>query len=133
MTSYERATELAPNDATYWRLLATFCVENAVHLQDVGLPAAQKAVELAPKDAQALDVLGWSQLSLGQFYTAEQTLLSALELAPDYAAARLHLAMTYLQTGKREAAYDQLRRTVELDPNGATGQQAGQILKQYFP
>ncbi len=133
LTSYERATELAPNDATYWRLLATFCVENAVHLQDVGLPAAQKAVELAPKDAQALDVLGWSQLSLGQFYTAEQTLLSALELAPDYAAARLHLAMTYLQTGKREAAYDQLRRTVELDPNGATGQQAGQILKQYFP
>ena len=133
LASYQRATELAPNDATYWRLLATFCVEYAVHLQDVGLPAAQKAADISPKDAQTLDVLGWSQLSVGQFYTAEQTLLSALELAPDYALARLHLAMTYLQTGKRTEAYNQLRRVVELDPNGAIGQQAAQVLKQYFP
>jgi tetratricopeptide (TPR) repeat protein len=133
LASYQRATELAPSDATYWRLLATFCAEYAVHVQDVGLPAAQKAVDLSPKDAQALDVLGWSQLSLGQFYTAEQTLLAALKLAPEDALAHLHLAMTYLQTGKLTEAYDQLCRAVELDPNGATGQQASQILKQYFP
>lgn len=133
LASFQRATELAPSDAMYWRLLATFCAENAVQVRDVGLPAAQKAADLTPKDSQALDVLGWSQLSVGQFYTAEQTLLAALKLAPDYALARLHLAMTYLQTGKRDDAYDQLRRVLELDPNGAAGQQAAQILKQYFP
>ena len=133
LANYQRATELAPNDAVYWRLLATFCAEYAVQVQEVGLPAAHKAVELVPKDAQALDVLGWSQLSQGQFYTAEQTLLAALKLAPDDALARLHLAMTYLQEGKRTDAYDQLRRAVDLDPNGAAGQQAAQVLKQYFP
>ena len=133
LASFQRATELAPTQAVYWRLLATFCVEYAVHVQDVGLPAAQKAADLSPKDAQTLDVLGWSQLSLGKFYTAEQTLLAALKLAPDYALVRLHLAMTYLQEGKRTEAYDQLRRAVELDPNGTAGQQAAQVLKKYFP
>jgi tetratricopeptide (TPR) repeat protein len=133
LSNFQRATELAPEQSTYWRLLAIFCVENGAQIDDVGLPAAQKAADLTPEDPQALDTLGWAQLALGRFYTAEQTLLSALELSPNFAAARLHLAMVYLQTGDRNAAYDQLRQVLELDPNGAAGQQADLMLKQNFP
>lgn len=133
LSNFQRATELAPDESAYWRLLAVFCVENGVHVEDVGLPAAQQAVDLSPEDPLALDILGWTQLSLGKFYTAEQTLFSALALAPDYASAHLHLALVYLQTGDRTAAYAHLRRVMETDPNGVSGRQAEMILKQYFP
>ena len=45
LTAYQRATELAPNDATYWRMLAMFCADNGVQVLDIGLPAAKKAAE----------------------------------------------------------------------------------------
>jgi tetratricopeptide (TPR) repeat protein len=133
LSNFQRATELVPADAAYWRLLAVFCVEYGVQVESIGLPAAQEAVNLAPEDPLSLDILGWAQLSLGRYYTAEQTLLSALEFAPDFANAHLHLALVYLQTGNRNAAYDHLRHVVEVDPNGTTGHQADLILKQYFP
>jgi tetratricopeptide (TPR) repeat protein len=129
---YQRATELAPDDASTWRLLATFCAQYGVQVQTVGIPAAQTAVDLAPQDALALDVLGWNQLSAGWLYSAEENLLAALELAPDLAAAHLHLALVYLQKGDRDAAYEELLLVRELDPQGVFGQQADQILIQNF-
>jgi tetratricopeptide (TPR) repeat protein len=133
IATFLRATELAPDDAGYWLVLAAFCLETGVHIEDVGLPAAQKAVDLTPEDPRALDILGWAQLSLGKYYTAEQILLAALALSPDFTSAHLHLALVYLQTGDRTAAHAHLLRIKEIDPNGASGQQADMILKQYFP
>ena len=130
---YQSATDLAPQDATNWRLLATFCAEYGVQVQEVGLPAAHKAVELAPNDVLALDVLGWNQLNAELLYSAEQTLLAALEIAPDFPAAHLHLALTYLKKGDRDSAREHLLRVRELDPDGLYGQQAQQVLSQYFP
>jgi protein O-GlcNAc transferase len=133
IAAYQRATELARKESIYWRLLAVFCVANNVQVEDVGLPAAQKAVELAPEDASALDVLGWSYLSSGRLSLAEQTLLDAIELAPEFASAHLHLGMTYLAQADRDAAYLELTRARDLDPQGEVGQFAAQLLGQYFP
>jgi len=54
LDAYQHATELAPDDSTYWRLLAVFCAENGVRVEDLGLPAARQAAELAPEDPLAL-------------------------------------------------------------------------------
>jgi cytochrome c-type biogenesis protein CcmH/NrfG len=132
-SAYQRATELAPNESTYWRLLAIFCAENGVRVEDVGLPAAQKAVDLAPDNLAALDVLGWSYLSSGRYYTAEQTLLDVISRDANYLPARLHLAMNYLAQGNRTPAYNELIYIRDADPNGANGQMAGEMLKRYFP
>ncbi len=132
LTAYQTATQLAPNDPTYWRLLAAFCSENGVQVLGVGLPAARKAADLAPRDAQVLDVLGWSYLSAGYYYSAEQTLKQAIQIEPGLASAHLHLAETYLGNGARASALDELNRTIQLDPGGPSGQIAGQMLKQYF-
>ena len=43
LTAYQRATVLAPNKSTYWRLLAVFCAENGVHLEGVGFPSCEKS------------------------------------------------------------------------------------------
>ena len=133
LTAYQHATELAPNESTYWRLLAVFCAENGVHLDDVGLPAAQKSVDLAPDDPSALDALGWAYLSSGRYANAEETLLGVIKRFPDYLPAHIHLAMTYLAQGNRAAALDKLNYVQSADPNGANGEMAKQLLKQYFP
>jgi tetratricopeptide (TPR) repeat protein len=133
LAAYQRATELAPNESTYWSLLAVFCAENNVHLEDVGLPAAQKAVEISPDDPSALDSLGWTYLSSGRYANAEQTLLDAIKRFPRYLPAQIHLAMTYLAQGNHTAAFDTFTSVQNADPNGAYGEMAKQLLKQYFP
>ncbi|MDO9302838.1 MAG: tetratricopeptide repeat protein [Anaerolineales bacterium] len=133
LAAYQRATELAPNESTYWRLLAVFCAENGAQLEDVGLPAAQKAVNLAPNDPLTLDALGWAYLSSGRYANAEQTLLDVVARFPDHLPAHIHLALTYLAQGSRAAAFDKLTYVQSADPNGADGEMAKQLLKKYFP
>jgi tetratricopeptide (TPR) repeat protein len=133
LNAYQHATDLAPDDSTYWRLLAVFCASGGVHVEDVGLPAAHKAVELSPQDALALDALGFSYYSSARFANAEKTLLDAIALSPEYFPAHIHLAMTYLAQGDRPAAFKSLTFVHDTDTGGANGLYAGQLLKQYFP
>ncbi|MBC7878355.1 MAG: tetratricopeptide repeat protein [Anaerolineales bacterium] len=133
LTAYQHATELAPNEPTYWRLLAVFCAENGIHIEDVGLPAAQKAVELAPDDPFALDALGWSYLSSGRYASAEQTLLDVIARFPSHLPARIHLAMAYLAQGNQASAFNELNYVIDADAGGLDGLFAEQLIKQYFP
>ncbi len=133
LTAYQKATELSPNDAAYWRLLAMFCADNNVQVMDTGLPAAKQAAELAPDDPLVLDALGWSYLQAGYLYNAQQTLLKAVQAAPDYALAHLHLAETYLRSGDKTSALTELNLARQLDGEGSTGKLAAQLIQQYFP
>jgi tetratricopeptide (TPR) repeat protein len=128
LQSYQYATTLAPDDATYWMLLAAFCAQNNVNVNDVGVPAAQKAVVLSKNDPAALDVLGWAYLQAGRYIEAESALELALEHDPQYASAHLHLAAVYLQTNDRVSAYDHLIQARDLG-----SAEAEAALKQYFP
>jgi tetratricopeptide (TPR) repeat protein len=84
LEAYQHAVELAPSESTYWRLLALFCADNDVRVLDIGLAAALKAVELAPKDPQALDVLGWTYAQAGYLSKSEQALLQACIRPPSF-------------------------------------------------
>lgn len=128
LQAYQYATSLVPDDASYWRLLADFCARNGINIRDVGLPAAQKAVRLTPKDARALDTLGWLLMLDGRNYEAERFLYQALDTDPQLASAHYHLGVLYLQTDDRVAAYDHLLQARDL---GNT--QAEELLRQYFP
>jgi tetratricopeptide (TPR) repeat protein len=133
LEQYQSATAVAPGESTYWRLLATFCVQHTIQLEDVGLPAAQKAVELAADDVPALDVLGWTYMSSGRLALAEETLQMALKKEPDFASAHLHLGMTYLAQANPDVARTELERARDINPNDPVSQFAEQLLKQYFP
>ena len=128
LEAYQRATTLAPEDASYWRLLAIFCGQNNVNVNDVGVPAAQKAVVLSKEDATSLDVLGWLLLMDSRYEEAERMLTHTLELDSQNASAHLHLGMLYLQTNNRASAYDHLIKARDLGNTDAE-----MILKQYFP
>ncbi|MBL8101944.1 MAG: tetratricopeptide repeat protein [Anaerolineales bacterium] len=133
LNSYQRAAELAPTDPTYWRLLAVFCAENGIHVEDIGLPAAQNAAQLAPNDPFALDTLGWAYLSSGRYANAEQTLLDVISSYPNHFPAYIHLAMTHLAQGNRAAAFNQLTFVRDADAGGNYAALADEMLKQYFP
>jgi tetratricopeptide (TPR) repeat protein len=133
LASYQNATAMAPEDPAYWRQLAMFCADSGVQVLEIGLPAARKAVQLAPDDPQAQDALGWSYAQAGYLYNAQQALVKASALAPDLALAHLHLAETYLRAGNREAALQELNQVRRIDADGPTGEVAAQLLRQYFP
>lgn len=133
LAAYQRAVELAPNEAAYWSLLAVFCADYGIYLEEIGLPAANKALEISPDDPSALDALGWVYLSSGRYASAEQVLSDAAARFPDNLSISLHLAMTYLAQGERSAAYDVLIRIQNLNPNGAYGEAAARLLEQRFP
>jgi Flp pilus assembly protein TadD len=128
LQAYQTATTLAPEDASYWRLLAIFCAQNNINVRDVGVPAAQKAVILTPEDPDALDVLGWLLTLDARYDEAERMLARALELDPHSAAVHLHLGMLYLQTNDRTSAYDHLVKARDLGDK-----EADIVLKRYFP
>jgi Flp pilus assembly protein TadD len=133
LDAYQKATELAPDQAVYWRLLATFCADNAIQIDQVGLPAAKKAASLAPNDPAVLDALGWSYTQAGLLFNAEQNLQKAVKLNPRMALAHLHLAEMYLRKGDPESARAELHIATELDADGPVGSLASKLLKQYFP
>jgi tetratricopeptide (TPR) repeat protein len=127
LEAYQRATDLASEDPQYWRILAIFCAEYKVNIPDVGLPAAQRAVVLAGRDADSLDVLGWLLTLDERYIEAERMLTTALEADPQHASAHLHLGMLYMETGERTRAYDHLLRSRDLG-----NAEAEMILNQYF-
>ncbi|NTU56339.1 MAG: tetratricopeptide repeat protein, partial [Anaerolineales bacterium] len=128
LEAYQYATTIAPDDASYWRLLADFCARNGARIRDVGLPAAQKAVRLTPKDPLALDTLGWVLVLDGRYYEAERFLSQALEADPGLASAHFHLALLYLQIDDNDSMYEHLVQARDLG-----SAEAEALLKQYFP
>jgi tetratricopeptide (TPR) repeat protein len=133
LSAYQHATQLSPDGATYWRLLALFCADNDVQVMQLGLPAAQRAAQIAPKDSQVLDALGWSFAQAGYFDQAEAALRRAVDAAPGTAYPHVHLAILYLRLSERNNALDQLNLALQVEPSGAAADSARQLLKQYFP
>jgi tetratricopeptide (TPR) repeat protein len=133
LESYQRATDIEPGQPEYWRLLALFCAENNAQAEEIGLPAAQKAYELAPRDAAVLDTLGYVYLTTGRYANAEIALTQALEMAPEYFPAYIHLALTYLAQGNREKAFAALTYVRDAPGADAYAETARQYLEKYFP
>ncbi len=133
LAKYLHAIELAPNEATYWRLLAVFSAQYSYRVTEFGIPAAQKALTFAPDEAASYDLLGWTYLAAELPVTAELNLRTALELDENYAPAHLHLGILYLETNEMEKARASLLRAQELDPNGVQGLAAAKLLELYFP
>jgi tetratricopeptide (TPR) repeat protein len=133
LAAYETAVELAPEESTYWRLLALFCADNNVQVLEVGVAAGLKAVELAPSDSQALDALGWAYAQAGYLHKAEEALVKALAANPVSAPAHLHLGLTYMRWGQNDKALEHWSRAAQIDGGGAVGVYASQLLNTYFP
>jgi len=133
LETYQRAISLSPDSPLYWRLLAAFCANYRVYLQETGLPAAQKALTLSNQDALSWDTLGEIYFSLNQPKEAEDAFLHALESNPNLSSAYLHLGRLYLNLGDRAAAKENLLRAYETARDAGIAEEAKRLLSLYFP
>ncbi len=112
------ATRLAPRDPAFWKLVAHFYLDRAFEVAREGLPAALRATELAPDDAEAHDLLGWALYLNGDSEGAMGALSRALELDPGLASAHYHIGLVQARRGDSEAARQAFARAIALDPGG---------------
>jgi tetratricopeptide (TPR) repeat protein len=130
---FQRAIELSPRSADYWRALANFTVDYNYGVQETGLPAALQARALAPDDPQSSVTLGRVYFAINDLTMAEKLWLDVLEANPDIPAVHLYLGVLFLQKDQSESAYLHLEQAMTLDPGGPYGAQAARMLAQYFP
>jgi Tfp pilus assembly protein PilF len=77
---------------------------------------AQRAVELAPTDAAALDTLGWVHYRMGEYTTAVDYFKNALAKRSS-PALEFHLAMCYIKAGDPDRGRTMLADALRRDPN----------------
>src|SRR6202161_1694153 len=76
----------------------------------------QSVLSDAPDDYRALDLLGVVRILQHRETAAEELFRHAVQKKPDFAPARAHLGLLYVQMGRPEAAISHLREAVRLDP-----------------
>jgi tetratricopeptide (TPR) repeat protein len=130
---YSQATEHAPNDPLYWRLLADFSIRYKKDIRDTGLPAARRAVLLNLEDPISLDVMAEVFILLNDPLSAKRFLIRALQANPDYSRAHLHLGFVYVLQGMSAEAWKHLTLAEALaKPGSLTAEQAQRMLDTYF-
>jgi tetratricopeptide (TPR) repeat protein len=83
---------------------------------DVAIGKLDKAIEIDPKNPNALNMKGYAQLRKGDTKTAVQTLEAAVALDPQYPWGHYNLALAYWAEGDQEKALSEVRKTIEADP-----------------
>lgn len=129
---YQIAARIAPRELDVWLALGNFSLIYGFSVEDVGLPAAKRAVEIGEESAAAFNLLGAVQWELGDDVQAEENLKKALELEPSYVRANLNLGNLYLKQGLTNQALEQYAAAVSLDPHGEVGQMAQRMIDRYF-
>lgn len=80
----------------------------------------QKAVQLAPKNPEAYNLLGFVDDQTARPQQAIRCYEEALNLAPNYSAARNNLGSAYLRMGKVSLAIEQFEKTLRSRPDDLT-------------
>lgn len=80
------------------------------------LPAAERALELAPTLAEAHASLGLIRHNQGDYAAAEQALLRASELNPNYTMAYVWHGLVLTSQGRYREAADRMREAFRRDP-----------------
>jgi Flp pilus assembly protein TadD len=133
IAAYRQATDLAPKDPRFWKLLAQYSLMNEIEVPTLGLPAARNAVVLNPNDPVSLDSLGYAHFLIGNFRMSERLLWHAVNLAPRRADIQYHIGLLRYAQGEDHKARAAFSMTILLDPGGAIGQLAARILTNIRP
>jgi tetratricopeptide (TPR) repeat protein len=76
----------------------------------------QSVLRAAPDNYRALDLLGVVRILQRRETGAEKLFRRSIQKGPDFAPARAHLGLLYVQMGRAGEAVPELREAVRLDP-----------------
>ena len=105
---------LAPGDFRPWLLESMALL--VLDRPGEALASADRALEIAPDNADGYYQRGVVHMSLNNPGLAESDLRQAIEIAPDHTAAMNDLAILLLSKGSRDEARSLLERVLELRP-----------------
>jgi len=105
-------TKQFPQHQLSWKVLGAVLKQTGRISES--LVANQKAVELAPEDAEAHSNLGVTLQALGKLEGAEASYRQAIELKPDFTAAHYNLGNTLKELGRLEKAEASYRQAIAI-------------------
>ena len=109
------ATEISPNDAFCWLVLARMCL--GAELLDEGERAVRRAMRLNPfYPVNYLAVLADALVHQGRDTEALEVLASLVKRNPNYISAHLHLAGLHGQAGNWDAARAAVAEVQRINP-----------------
>jgi len=106
---YQNATRIAPNDWQPWRALAEFCLTRNLELEEVGVPAARKALKLYENSPALMDLLGTVLMTTGDLDEALSYFKLANQIDPHQTPILIHIGQLYLLKKDLKLAGEYLR------------------------
>jgi putative PEP-CTERM system TPR-repeat lipoprotein len=94
------------------------------------LATARKAYDMSPDNPDVLDTLGWIQVTRGEVAPGVSMLQKAVELRPEAAGIRYHLAAALVRAGDRNRARREVERALDGDKPFAARADAEALLRQ---
>ena len=128
-----KAAIAARDDLNIQLLRVKFYALRGYRLEEAGIPAAEALITVDKDNAELHDLLGWMQFLTGDSNQAERSLRRALELDPNLAGARYHLARYLANQGDTTAAATEYQRVIDLDTSNIYRDQALEELQQLTP
>ena len=110
-------TQEFPNHPFSWKALGVLLGQTG--RKGEALNANQKAVQLAPQDAEAHSNLGTTLQDLGRLDEAEASFTQAIALKPDFAGAHFNLGITLKALDRLEKAEASYRQAIAFKPDYA--------------
>lgn len=126
------AIDLEPLNANYWIAMVNFCAQYHIYIEEVGLPAARKAVSLAPGNADALAGMGEMLLLESDPDSAAKFFQMAIDADPTNNSYRLYLGESYLKSGRMADAYRTFEKVFQKEGNSNLGLYARDFLTRNF-
>ncbi len=112
--SFNRATQLAPNDAAIWQFVADAYDADDDHA--AALTCCRRIIELQPLSARGHNNLGWALQQEARYADAAASYQVALQLDPRYCDALLNLGGLHEELGEMSEAESFFRRARMLHP-----------------
>jgi len=109
---YEQVLEVNPNNLQALNNLA-FRLADRFGRPKEALAYAERLRQVAPRNVDILDTVGWVYFKNGKTQDAISILRDALRLNPDHLAAQVHLGSALAANGQQAAARRVLQRVIE--------------------
>ncbi|MFN8353918.1 MAG: tetratricopeptide repeat protein [Spirosomataceae bacterium] len=113
--NFEKAIEKKPDEMKklYWMLATGYYYTNAI---DKSIEAANKALALDPKNANAHNVLGLCDSKLEKYPEAQSHYLTAIKLQPSFSDPYINVSHIHHRLGQYDQEVDYLLKAIKANP-----------------
>jgi tetratricopeptide (TPR) repeat protein len=125
---YQTAVESGVRHPEVYNALAWRLTESDQGDPRAAVSFAERSLAMRPGNADTLDTYGWALYRAGRVPDAVRPLEQALEANPSIYCIHYHLAMVYLDLGRRDDGRRHLQQQIELMPRTNEARLAADLL-----